>query len=66
VSFKNTGNEDLSLIAIFSEPGFDEYLRCTSVPAGEPVARMTAEQWKQCQHNGHVDFEGAPPPAVSK
>jgi quercetin dioxygenase-like cupin family protein len=66
VSFKNTGNEDASLLVIFSEPGFDDYLRCTSVPAGQPAARMTSEEWKQCQHNGHVDFEGAPQPALSK
>jgi|SRR5450432_115015 quercetin dioxygenase-like cupin family protein len=66
VSFKNTGNEGVSLVSIFSDIGFDEYLRCTSVQAGNPAAKMTTEEWKQCQHNGHVDFEGAAQPAVSK
>lgn len=56
ISVKNTGNENLSLLAIFSAPGFDEYLRCTSVPENQEPAAMSEQEWKQCQHKGHAEF----------
>jgi mannose-6-phosphate isomerase-like protein (cupin superfamily) len=48
VSLKNTGTEPASIVAIFSAPGFEDHLRCESVPAGEkpttisPPKRMNA------------------------
>src|SRR5215831_1676876 len=33
ISLKNTGNETINLAFVFSDPGFDEFMRCTSVPA---------------------------------
>jgi len=35
VSLKNTGNEKIRLVAVWNEPGFEEMLRCGSVPKGE-------------------------------
>src|SRR5215469_11803046 len=37
VSLKNTGSETIRLAFVFSAPGYDEFMRCTSVPAGDSV-----------------------------
>lgn len=61
VSLKNTGNEKISVAFVFSDPGFDDYLRCSSVPAGEdPSSRavLPRDELRDCQHKGHVEFEG--------
>jgi quercetin dioxygenase-like cupin family protein len=60
VSMRNTGNENISLAFVFSAPGFDDFMRCSSVPAGEPSQKLTPEEFKQCHHQGHVEFEAAP------
>ncbi|MCI0353196.1 MAG: SgcJ/EcaC family oxidoreductase [Acidobacteriales bacterium] len=57
VSLKNTGKEDIRLVFIFSAPGFENYMRCTSVPAGDPAKPLTAEEVKACAHEGHVEYE---------
>ena len=59
VGLKNTSTEVMSITFVFSAPGFDDYLRCTSVPAGEKPTPMTQENWQQCQHEGHALFEAA-------
>jgi len=60
VSLKNTGNESISVTFVFSDPGFDDYLRCSSVPAGDPSSTtlLPRDDLKDCQHKGHVVFEG--------
>ncbi len=57
VSFKNTGSEPISLVFIFSAPGFEDYLRCTSVPASQKATVITREELKNCAHEGHVMYE---------
>jgi oxalate decarboxylase/phosphoglucose isomerase-like protein (cupin superfamily) len=57
ISLKNTGTEPNSLVAIFSAPGFEDYLRCRSVPAGERVTSIAMDGIKDCAHEGHVVFE---------
>jgi quercetin dioxygenase-like cupin family protein len=57
VSLKNTGTDPIQLIFIFSAPGFDEYMRCTSVPVGQPVPPMALDEVRKCAHEGHVDYE---------
>lgn len=57
ISLKNTGTEPISLVAIFSAPGFEDYLRCKSVPAGEKVTSIAMEEIKDSAHKGHVAFE---------
>jgi len=41
ISAEVIGNEPVSLVAIFSEPGFEEYMRAISVREGEPSAPMS-------------------------
>jgi mannose-6-phosphate isomerase-like protein (cupin superfamily) len=57
VSLKNTGTERISLVFIFSAPGVEHYLRCTSVPAEEKPTQITPEQRRHCAHEGHTEFE---------
>jgi quercetin dioxygenase-like cupin family protein len=60
ISLKNTGNESISLVFVFSDPGFDDYMRCSSVPAGDPSSTtvLPRDELKDCQHKGHATFEG--------
>jgi mannose-6-phosphate isomerase-like protein (cupin superfamily) len=61
ISLRNTGGEILNLTFVFSAPGFDEYLRCTSVPNGRQIVAMTDDEFKECQHKGHAVFQAAEP-----
>jgi mannose-6-phosphate isomerase-like protein (cupin superfamily) len=54
ISLKNTGTEPLSLVFVFSAPGFEETMRCNSVPANEEPTPLTPEQQKECSHLGHA------------
>jgi mannose-6-phosphate isomerase-like protein (cupin superfamily) len=60
VSLKNSGTENISLAFVFSDPGFDDFMRCASVPAGETSTKLSPEEFKACQQQGHVEFEAAP------
>ena len=44
VRLTNDGKQPLSLMAVFSRPGFDKYQRDISVPAGQPAKPLTAEE----------------------
>ena len=55
VSLKNIGTEPISLTFIFSAPGFEDTMRCNSVPAGETPTQITPEQQKDCAHLGHAE-----------
>lgn len=59
ISAKNTGKEPLELTFVFAQLGFDEYLRCTSVPAGHQVSGLSDDDYQECQHKGHAVFEAA-------
>jgi len=48
------------LTFIFSEPGFEETMRCNSVAAGETPPPITPEQQKECAHLGHSESAGRP------
>ena len=62
ISDKNTGNEIINLAFVFSDPGFDEFMRCTSVPAGDsPSTRVSRDEFRDCQHRGHVVYQGFDP-----
>lgn len=58
VSLKNTGTEPVSLTFIFSAPGFEDTMRCNSVPAGETPTQITPEQQRECAHLGHAENAG--------
>ena len=57
ISLKNTGKDVISLVFVFNEPGFEEMLRCTSVPKGQPAPFMSAAEVRECTHRGHVEYE---------
>jgi quercetin dioxygenase-like cupin family protein len=58
VNMKVVGSEPVSLVGIFSAPGFENHLRCASVPAGKKPTPMTLADWKECDMEGHVVYEG--------
>ena len=60
ISLKNTGAEPVSLTFIFSAPGFEDTMRCNSVPASEPTTTITPEQQEECAHLGHSERAGKP------
>jgi quercetin dioxygenase-like cupin family protein len=55
VSLKNIGAEPISLTFIFSAPGFEDTMRCNSVPAGETPTPITPAQQEECAHLGHAE-----------
>jgi quercetin dioxygenase-like cupin family protein len=63
VSAKNTGTEPVSLTFIFSAPGFEDTMRCNSVPAGETPTQITPEQQRECAHLGHAENASMQKPA---
>lgn len=57
VSLKNTGKESIRLAFVFSDAGYDEFMRCVSVPSGDPSSTIvTHEELTECQHKGHVMY----------
>src|SRR6266852_6135858 len=63
VGLKNIGNDSISLVFIFSAPGFENNMRCGSVPAGQSAPPINTEELKACAHQGHVEFEAFAPAA---
>jgi quercetin dioxygenase-like cupin family protein len=62
VSAKNIGTEPISLTFVFSAPGFEDTMRCNSVPAGETPTHITPEQQTECAHLGHAESASRPEP----
>ena len=60
ISGKNIGATPIALTFVFSAPGFEETMRCNSVPAGETPTPITPEQQKDCAHLGHSESAGRP------
>jgi quercetin dioxygenase-like cupin family protein len=61
IRLKNIGTESISLVGIFSAPGFEDFRRCRSVPANEEVTSITPEEIRDCAHQGHLEaFEDTP------
>jgi quercetin dioxygenase-like cupin family protein len=59
VSVKNVGTETVSLVGVFSAPGFDNYMRCDSVLPNEKAVPLSPEALKRCDNQGHVVYQGA-------
>ena len=55
ISGKNIGVTPIALTFVFSAPGFEETMRCNSVPAGETPTPITPDQQKECAHLGHAE-----------
>jgi quercetin dioxygenase-like cupin family protein len=60
ISGKNIGTEPIALTFVFSEPGFEDTMRCNSVPGGETPTPITPEEQKDCAHLGHAESAGRP------
>lgn len=60
ITAKNVGTETIALTFVFSAPGFDDTMRCNSVPAGETPTVITPEQQIECAHLGHSENAGRP------
>src|SRR5450755_261886 len=63
VSLRNIGKESISLVFVFSAPGFERNMRCGSVPAGQSAPPINTDELKACAHEGHVEFEALRPAA---
>ena len=61
VDLKNIGTDSITLVFIFSAPGFEKNMRCGSVPAGQSAPPINTDELKACAHKGHVEFEGFAP-----
>jgi quercetin dioxygenase-like cupin family protein len=61
VSLKNIGSDSISLVFIFSAPGFEKNMRCGSVPAGQAAPPIKTDELKACAHEGHVEYEALRP-----
>lgn len=57
VSLKNTGSQTASIAAVFSAPGFEDHLRCESVPANEKPTTISQAEENKCDHMGHVVYK---------
>jgi quercetin dioxygenase-like cupin family protein len=63
VSVKNAGTETVSVVGVFSAPGFENYMRCDSVLPNAKVTPLSLDEQRGCAHEGHViykDFEENP------
>ncbi|MGC2193101.1 MAG: hypothetical protein WA628_00390 [Terriglobales bacterium] len=57
VSLKNKYTQPASMVFVFSAPGFENHLRCVSVPENEKPTPVTPEEQKQCDHQRHVIYK---------
>jgi mannose-6-phosphate isomerase-like protein (cupin superfamily) len=62
ISLKNISKENISLVSIWNDPGFEEMLRCGSVPKGQVAPPLSREEVKECYHHGDGELGIAPPP----
>ena len=63
VGLKNIGTDNISLVFIFSAPGFEKNMRCGSVLAGQTAPPINTDELKACAHEGHVEYEALAPAA---
>src|SRR6516162_5856128 len=57
VIVKNAGTETVSVVFVFSAPGFENYMRCDSVLPNEKVTPLSPQEQKACGHEGHVIYK---------
>ncbi len=57
VGATNTGTETESDVAIFSAPGFEDHLRCESVPTNEKPKPISQAEENECDRQGHVVYK---------
>jgi quercetin dioxygenase-like cupin family protein len=59
VMLRNTGTEPLAVAYFFSQPGYEEYLRDTSVPDGQPAPPLSGSELAMIRerHKRHIVFD---------
>lgn len=59
ITLANTGQEPMAIAFFFSKPGFEDYMRDTSVPEGQPAPPMSPEQLQAIRqkHAAHTIYE---------
>jgi len=57
IGMKNISEGPVSVTFVFSAPGFEEFQRCISVPAGTTPTPMTEEHLKRCEAPGHMVYK---------
>ena len=55
IALANTGNDTVSMFAVFSSPGFERVLREVSSPPGAPPKPLTPENRAAAFHRGHAE-----------
>ena len=70
VSVTNSASHPIHLYALFSRPGFEEYLRARSGHPREPLTPLTPEELHRAEELGHLTFwdvsKGPYPPGVAR
>jgi hypothetical protein len=51
------GTVHVSMAFVFSAPGFENLMRCASVPPNEKPTPTTLEERRKCDHQGHVIYK---------
>ena len=59
VMLRNTGTEPLAVAYVFSQPGYEEYLRDTSVQEGQSAPILSGPELAQIRerHKAHIVFD---------
>jgi len=57
ISLKSIGAETASIVGIFSAPGFEDHMRCESVPANEKPTTISQAEENVCDRIGHVIYK---------
>jgi mannose-6-phosphate isomerase-like protein (cupin superfamily) len=59
IAVRNTGSQPLSIVFVFSKPGWEQLSREASVPEGQPVRMLSAAQLTEIRkrHEWHMVFE---------
>jgi len=60
ISLKNTGTTNISLVAVWNEPGFEEMLLCGSVAKGQKGDLLTRDAVSDCYHHGDAELDMGP------
>jgi quercetin dioxygenase-like cupin family protein len=57
VTLKNVGLDTASIVGFFSAPGFEDHMRCESVPPTGKPKIITQQEENVCDHIGHVVYK---------
>jgi hypothetical protein len=69
ISATNASHSPIHLLAIFSRPGFENYMRAISARPGEPLKPLSQDELTRLRTLGHATYwdtsKGPYPPGVS-